>query len=309
MHATGRAGVVIAKVAATGGLIAIIKDAPDALKRKLDDIASLLGKLKGKLRNGSLSDVLEKDLANEDFFKALDADNELVSDWEALSGHSTLRLKPDLLQKAKKVLAQGHVSLEEVQEILRVNAGLGSRASAVTDLLDDLDYFALYKDKAGFGDVIAGLKKDWNGAGADGANWVIAALRKEGADVFPPGSTSFEVSFPSLGRKYDAVVGVQGARNAKYYEFKSYSNVPPNDFATQFVKDLNNEDIIDLNQLKWYFDAAKNPVNFEAGMKAAIESMDMASVTAETLQKFGVPNRPALKTKLVNEFNSIFYLK
>ena len=100
-----------------------------------------------------------------------------------------------------------------------------------------------------------------------------------------------------------------GTKGSRFFEFKSYKSVPPSDFSDQFIKDLNNPEISNLAQLKWYFDAAKNPANFEADMKAAIESMDMSSIAVETLQKLGVPNRPALKTKLVNEFNSIFYLK
>ena len=74
-------GVVLAKAAATGGLLAIVKDAPNALKKRLDDIAALLTKLK----NADLASVLEKDLGNDELFNALQADNDLVKSWEVLS--------------------------------------------------------------------------------------------------------------------------------------------------------------------------------------------------------------------------------
>ena len=40
-----------------------------------------------------------------------------------------------------------------------------------------------------------------------------------------------------------------------YYEFKSVKNLPPSNFAKQFLKDLEIAD--NLDQIKWYFDGSK----------------------------------------------------
>jgi hypothetical protein len=114
-------------------------------------------------------------------------------------------------------------------------------------------------------------------------------------------------------RRYDAIVNdaitIGGIPKKRYYEFKSYSNVPPTDFEKQFVNDLNNPDISDLSQLQWYFDAAKNPPNFETNMKAAINSLDKTKITNATIAKFKVANADELLDKIENNFSNIFYLK
>ncbi len=135
---------------------------------------------------------------------------------------------------------------------------------------------------------------------------VIDILKKEGTSVFPPNATNFEVQ-SALGsvRRYDAVVSIPG-QPKKIFEFKSYGSVPPTNFDTQFINDLNNPEITDLSQLKWFFDAAKNPANFETGMKAAIDGLQIPLATA---QKFGFGNIPDFKSNLKSNFNLIFSLK
>ncbi|MFY7827951.1 MAG: hypothetical protein ACOVQ4_12540 [Flectobacillus sp.] len=204
-----------------------------------------------------------------------------------------------------------------METIITVNKGLGARASAVADLLDDLDNFAIYRNQSGFGAVISGLKADWyNGAGADGANWVVAVLRKEGTSIFPSNATSFEVS-TTIGtntRRYDAIVDnavvVNGISKNRYFEFKSYSTVPPSNFSEQFINDLNNNAITDLSQLKWYFDGAKNPANFEANMKAAIDGLSLSNDLAKKFITNKIdPTGSDLKLLLKQKFSQIFTLK
>ena len=55
-------------------------------------------------------------------------------------------------------------------------------------------------------------------------------------------------------RIVDVVVDASSTRPC-YYEFKSVTNIPPHDFAQQFLKDL--EIANDLSQIKWYFDGKK----------------------------------------------------
>jgi len=83
LHGTGRVGVVLAKAAATGGLLAIVKDAPNALKKRLDDALALLGKLRKEVRDvlNNFSDKtlirFTSDLTDQEFFDWVnDANNE-----------------------------------------------------------------------------------------------------------------------------------------------------------------------------------------------------------------------------------------
>ena len=251
---------------------------------------------------------------NPNLIEALSKDEGLIKAWETVINHRDLRKDLNILSKASSVIEKGHISTDDITEILRVNSGLGQRAEAVCKLLDDLDHLALYKDRPGFSNIISSLKADWiNGAGADGANWVIAAVKKEGTDVFPSGKTSFEINKPN-GRIYDAIVS-DPPSPPKFFEFKSYSSIPPANFADQFTKDLNNAEITNLDQLKWIFDKAKldkanhPPDYFEMNMKAAINNLDLTSITSEVLLKFNVASKPALKAKIISEFNTIFSLK
>jgi hypothetical protein len=288
----------------------------------VEEAASVVARLRARLVSSGWQ-AADIDLFLADFADNADAlakfDNGALDPqaWRALSVHTVLRKDPTILQKATSVLKKGHVNQADFETIISVNKGLGARASAVADLLDDLDNFALYRNQSGFGAIISGLKADWyNGAGADGANWVIAALRKEGAATFPATTTNFEVSktIGSNTRRYDAIVDnaitVGGAPRNRYFEFKSYGSVPPSNFAEQFINDLNNGDIIDLSQLKWYFDAAKNPPNFEINMKAAIDGLTLNGTLASKFIK-DIPNPTGndLKQFLKDYFSTIFQLK
>lgn len=82
--------------------------------------------------------------------------------------------------------------------------------------------------------------------------------------------------------------------------------MPPTNFETQFINDLNNPEITDLSQLQWIFDVAKNPANFETAMKTAINGLQIPLTTA---QRFGFGNVPNFKTNLINNFENIFSLK
>jgi hypothetical protein len=237
---------------------------------------------------------------------------DFTTEWEVLFPFLKLRKVAANLNKVKAVLAKGHISRADLETVLSVNSGLGARATGVPDFLDDLDNFAKFRDRPGFDKVITGLKANWfNGAGADGANWVIAVLKKEGDNVFPPSKTSFEIT--KAARRYDAIVDeavtINNQLQPKHFEFKSYSSVAPSNFNTQFVNDLNNTDIIDLKQLVWIFDAAKNPPDFVTNMTRAIDNLPAGDIPAATLTKFGVTTVPQLKAKIKAQFTSIIQYK
>jgi hypothetical protein len=284
-HATGKVAGTITFNIVTGSIVL-------GMVNKVPDLLALLSKVTQKLEVANWAkadiDAFTWDFQKaEDLLKKFDDGTLDPQAWKALSVHTVLRKDPAILQKATSVIQKGHISQADLETIISVNKGLGARASAVADLLDDLDNFALYRNQSGFGAIISGLKADWyNGAGADGANWVIAALRKEGTGSFPATTTNFEVSktIGSNTRRYDAIVDnaimINNLPKNRYFEFKSYSSVPPSNFSDQFINDLNNADITDLSQLRWYFDAAKNPPNFETNIKNAIDGLTIPLTTA-----------------------------
>ncbi|MET3028632.1 fibronectin type III domain-containing protein [Flavobacterium sp. UW10123] len=305
---------------------------------RLEKVITVLGKT---VQNGEkLALMLEKAPFKDDIYKIraflndVEASTDLqdfvkrgediTKEWDVLESYSIFSPKSKLfaqsgaiLKQLKSVLNKGHISADDLKTILNVNSGLGKRATDLVSFLDDLDFFALYKKQGGFDAVISGLKANWfNGAGADGANWVIAVLRKEGKLVFVPEKTNFEVVENILGnkRRYDAVVddavSIGGRSRKKYFEFKSYSKVPPTDFAKQFLNDLNNADIIDLKQLQWMFDAAKNPPDFVTNMKNAIDNLPLTDEIAKKfLKDVENPTVSKLKKYLKEDFDEIFKLK
>ena len=84
--------------------------------------------------------------------------------------------------------------------------------------------------------------------------------------------------------------------------------VPPPPFNDQFVKDLLNKDVEDLNQLKWVFDGKKFPegYDFKGKMKKAIEKMD---IPKEALKKFDKKSMDELKNDIIKNFDNIFQVK
>lgn len=285
----------ISKLASNGFTEAEIGVLSDAF-RNLDDI--------------NLKAIVDDFAAGSSSYQSLFKSTEAVDAWVSIAVYSRKRTDATILSKTIGVLLKKHISRSDLKTICTVNDGLGSRATGLSDFLDDLDNFALYKNQIGFSKVIDNLKKDWfRGAGADGANWIIAGFKKEGVSVFPPASTSFEVSASISGntRYYDVVVGTIG-NNAKYFEFKSVKTVPPGEFNKQFINDLNNSDVTNLSQIKWYFDNDKNPANFVTNMENAIDGLDN-SLIANFLPKFGVNTPVQLKIVLKRDLNTIFLLK
>ena len=193
LHGTGRAGVVIAKAVATGGLIAIIKDAPNVLKKKIDDIASLLARLKSKLKNADLASALEKDLGNDELFDALDADNELVKSWEVLHNAEKpkLKLAKEALEKVKELLADAKVQkalganyADELSAICKAqgfppHGGYGPK-SLVSHLDDLKTFFTKFEGKEDMAEMIKAMKNS-NENVQDGLQHALAQLNSHEA--------------------------------------------------------------------------------------------------------------------------------
>jgi hypothetical protein len=306
------------------GLDAVQVDkAMAALGKSADVVVDNANKLATLLENApfasapnKLREFVDNIIAEAELQDLVKAGDNFASEWDYFYANTILRTEADILLSLRSALAKGHLTRADLDEILAVNSTLKNRAAPTLDLLRDLDHFANYRNQPGFDDLITSLKSTGaNSAGADGANWVIAVLRKQGNGIFPYDRTSFEVTENVLGqtRRYDAIVSGVADGNApvrpKYFEFKSYKDVPPPGFAEQFAKDLNNPRILDLDQLVWIFDKAKNPSNFVANMKTAIDNLPLNSINAATLAKFGAGTVPQLKTILKAQFDSIIQLK
>jgi hypothetical protein len=84
--------------------------------------------------------------------------------------------------------------------------------------------------------------------------------------------------------------------------------LPPLNFNDQFAKDLLNDDVTNLSQLKWIFDGKKFPegYDFKGKMKKAIEKMD---IPKEALKKFGTESMDELKNDIIKNFDNIFQVK
>ena len=106
----------------------------------------------------------------------------------------------------------------------------------------------------------------------------------------------------------DFILHVGGSLDI-FYEFKSWSSVPPAKFEEQLLKDLSNPEITDLGQLKWVFDGAKNPSDFKKKLIAAINGLPLNELNA-LAQKIGLRARDgaALRKLLLDNFDSIFKL-
>ena len=104
-------------------------------------------------------------------------------------------------------------------------------------------------------------------------------------------------------RRMDVTVG--SVENMVYYEFKSVTNIPPKNFAEQFLKDL--EIANDLSQIKWYFDGRKiSTLNKEL-------FLEELEIRRELIEKWvGEAEKPSKESLLVfieEHFDEIFKIK
>ena len=103
-------------------------------------------------------------------------------------------------------------------------------------------------------------------------------------------------------------VTVGSVENMVYYEFKSVTNIPPKNFAEQFLKDL--EIANDLSQIKWYFDGRKiSTLNKEL----FLEELEELEIRRELIEKWLNNPRQQSKDYFINfvsdNFDRIFKIK
>ena len=102
-------------------------------------------------------------------------------------------------------------------------------------------------------------------------------------------------------RRMDVTVG--SVENMVYYEFKSVTNIPPKNFAEQFLKDL--EIANDLSQIKWYFDGRKiSTLNKEL----FLEELEKVEIKRELIEKWINDSRQQSKDYFINFVSTNFEL-
>lgn len=72
-----------------------------------------------------------------------------------------------------------------------------------------------------------------------------------------------------------------------FYEFKSVQEIPPSNFTNQFGKDLLNQDVNDLSQLKWVFDGKK------------VSQEQLTTGMNKTIKEWNIPDN--IKEKWLND--------
>lgn len=93
-----------------------------------------------------------------------------------------------------------------------------------------------------------------------------------------------------------------------YYEFKSVANIPPQNFAEQFLKDL--EIVGDLSQIKWYFDGKKIS---RLDKEVFLKELERSSISPDLIKKWVGKAEKPLKESLLEfideHFDEIFKIK
>ncbi|MEM6379172.1 MAG: hypothetical protein AAF705_13235, partial [Bacteroidota bacterium] len=209
-------------------------------------------------------DKLMADAVDVDFAKAIADDPGLVDSWRLLddAGYAALKKNPASLEKLSNLLKNPKLAdagLDEnmVSRLIKGNKNAGGAAAALDDLtkgFDDLISSGIkFED---IGKLVTDLEKGGNFA--EGAGWIQRHLTSN-VDDFAGKTLVFEF-VEKVGESIRRVdVKMPDGNITKYFEFKSVGEIPPSNFATQFVKDMQISDVSDLGQLKWIFDGKKVP--------------------------------------------------
>ena len=234
-----------------------------------------------------------------------------VKAWQALNkaGKKELKFKKETLAALENVMSNSKlrdlgITIEDFAKID------GAAGLAYHEILDNLDNFGknIAKKNITIQDFDKLMSEFFEGSGKrDGANWIVKYLGDYAGD-FEGKTLKFEAYYSnSLGGRYVDVSDITNNSEKIFYEFKSVLKVPPGDFSEQFMKDLTNAK--NLSDIKWIFNSAKNPANFQQNLINAINDLPL---TNELARKF-IPSNPSatisdLKDLLGVKFNQIFKL-
>ncbi len=112
-------------------------------------------------------------------------------------------------------------------------------------------------------------------------------------------------------RIVDVKGDAEGLAKATFFEFKSVGGIPPNDFADQFLKDLQFDEVTSLDQLVWIFDGRKIPDKgvFKAEMVKAIRKLKVTDEMAIKLLSDPDAKKFDLVNKIIKDLESIFLVQ
>ena len=109
-------------------------------------------------------------------------------------------------------------------------------------------------------------------------------------------------------RRVDVVVRMGENSRPVYYEFKSVKNLPPSNFAKQFLKDLEIAD--NLDQIKWYFDGSKIS---RLDKEVFLRELEKVKIDQELINKWlpeeDIPGKENFLIFVRNNFEKVFKIK
>ncbi|GJM63068.1 hypothetical protein [Persicobacter diffluens] len=294
------------------GALALISETPPA---KVEDFLKQLNALdqaEAGLSLKFLGDCAE----NVDFVKYLGNRPELVDSWRLLddAGYAALKKNPVSLEKLSALLknpklAAAGLDENRVSRLIKGNRNAGGSAAALDDLTKGFD------DLVSTGTIFEDIDKlftdlEKGGNFAEGAGWIQRHLTSN-VDDFAGKTLIFE-SVEKVGESVRRVdVKMPDGNITKYFEFKSVGEIPPSNFATQFVKDMQISDVSDLGQLKWIFDGRKVP-SLQNNIDDFIDALDEVDIPQSVIDKL-VPGasktKDALLETIESRFTEIFQVK
>ena len=278
------------------GLAKWLDGLPPGLKSDIGDINSDLGRF--------FANAIDKKRA------------ELVDAWKILddAGYAALKKNPANLEKVSSLLKNSKLvdaGLDEgmVSRLIKGNRNAGGSAAALDDLTKGLDDLVSSGTKfEDIGKLVTDLEKGGNFA--EGAGWIQRYITSN-VNEFSGKTLIFE-SVEKAGETVRRVdVKMPDGNITRYFEFKSVSEIPPTNFATQFVKDMQISDVSDLGQIKWLFDG-KKVSSLENSVDDFINSLDEIDIPQSVINKFtpgSIKTKDALLDAIENRFNDIFKVK
>ena len=105
-------------------------------------------------------------------------------------------------------------------------------------------------------------------------------------------------------RRVDVVVRMGENSRPVYYEFKSVKNLPPSNFAKQFLKDLEIAD--NLDQIKWYFDGSKIS---RLDKEVFLRELEKIEIDPQIIKKWSGGSKEDFLNFVENNFNKIFFVR
>jgi hypothetical protein len=233
-----------------------------------------------------------------------------IDAWRMVSAYTDLRKDFDILQNASLLLRNAKLESSGLTSGLLkrlIDGNHGDGAVALAQLLKG--YHELVSSGTKFKKNDKMIEELAKGANfAVGERWIQRYITSH-VDDFKGAEITFEeiLDAGNVTRRVDVVNVVNKKRI--FYEFKSVREVPPANFANQFLKDLNNPNVSEFDQLRWIFDGEKVKELKKADF---INELNKVTIPPEIIKKW--IERPGASQKdlielLENKFDTIFLIR